>query len=233
MQEYMAHHQGMILVALDNYLSAPTPGQDGPMIQRFHADPRLQSVDLMLQERVPADVPLAYPQPGDLAPTRRSLPPVITLPWSVPATGAAAPHVHYLSNGRYSLLITASGGGVSRWGDVDLTRWRASATLDDWGTWLYVQTATAARSGRRRTSPPVCRPRPAMSASMRTRPSSGAHRSSRSISRWRLPLPRSRRRDQAPHPAQPSRRKAAAGADQLRQGCHGCTACRSTPSSLQ
>ncbi len=138
-QEYMAHHQGMILVALDNYLSAPTPGQDGPMIQRFHADPRLQSVDLMLQERVPADVPLAYPQPGDLAPTRRSLPPVITLPWSVPATGAAAPHVHYLSNGRYSLLITASGGGVSRWGDVDLTRWRADTTLDDWGTWLYVQ----------------------------------------------------------------------------------------------
>ena len=49
------------------------------------------------------------------------------------------PHVHYLSNGRYSVLISASGGGFSRWGDVDLTRWHADTTRDDWGTWLYVQ----------------------------------------------------------------------------------------------
>ena len=75
-QEYMAHHQGMILVALDNYLSALPLGQDGLMVQRFHSDPRLQSVDLLLQDRVPADVPLEFPQPGDLAPTRRSAPPV-------------------------------------------------------------------------------------------------------------------------------------------------------------
>jgi cyclic beta-1,2-glucan synthetase len=142
-QEYMAHHQGMILVALDNYLStlplAQNGVQDGVMVQRFHSDPRLQSVDLLLQERVPADVPLEFPRLGDLAPTRRAAPPVIALPWEVPAEGAPMPHVHYLSNGQYSLLITASGGGVSRWGDLDLTRWRADTTLDDWGTWLYVQ----------------------------------------------------------------------------------------------
>ena len=138
-QEYMAHHQGMILVALDNYLSEAPLGQDRVMVQRFHSDPRLQSVDLLLQERVPTDVPLEKPQPDDLAPTRRSLTPVIAWPWAVPTEGAPAPHVHTLSNGHYSLLITASGGGVSRWGDLDLTRWRADTTLDDWGTWLYVQ----------------------------------------------------------------------------------------------
>ena len=136
--EYMAHHQGMILVALDNYLSEVATERDALMLQRFHSDPRLQSVDLLLQERVPADVPLEFPQPGDFAPTRRSLPPVISVPWEAP-TGAPMPHVHYLSNGRYSLLISATGGGFSRWGDFDLTRWRADTTRDDWGTWLYVQ----------------------------------------------------------------------------------------------
>jgi hypothetical protein len=136
--EYMAHHQGMILVALDNFLSEVATGQDAVMLQRFHSDPRLQSVDLLLQERVPVDVPLEFPQPGDFVPTRRSLPPVISVPWEVP-TGAPIPHVHYLSNGRYGVLISASGGGFSRWGDVDLTRWRADTTRDDWGTWLYVQ----------------------------------------------------------------------------------------------
>ena len=85
-QEYMAHHQGMILVALDNYLSEAPLGQDPVMVQRFHSDPRLQSVDLLLQERVPTDVPLEKPQPDDLAPAqRRSLTPVIALPWAVPA----------------------------------------------------------------------------------------------------------------------------------------------------
>ncbi len=136
--EYMTHHQGMILVALDNYLSEVATERDAVMLQRFHSDPRLQSVDLLLQERVPMDVPLEFPQPGDLAPTRRSLPPVISTPWEAP-TGAPTPQVHYLSNGRYSMLISATGGGFSRWGDFDLTRWRADTTRDDWGTWLYVQ----------------------------------------------------------------------------------------------
>ena len=76
---------------------------------------------------------MTWRPPG--APPHRS----IALPWAVPAEGAPTPHVHYLSNGHYSVLITASGGGVSRWGDLDLTRWRADTTLDDWGTWLYVQ----------------------------------------------------------------------------------------------
>jgi cyclic beta-1,2-glucan synthetase len=57
------------------------------------------------------------------------------------------PQVHVLSNGRYSVLVTSAGSGYSRyalrlskgWREVDLTRWRADATLDDWGTWIYVK----------------------------------------------------------------------------------------------
>ena len=52
---YMAHHQGMSLVALDNALN------DAPMQQRFHADPRVQAADLLLQERIPHLVPLKNP----------------------------------------------------------------------------------------------------------------------------------------------------------------------------
>ncbi len=49
------------------------------------------------------------------------------------------PLVHFLSNGRYGVLISNAGGGYSRWSDLALTRWRADTTLDDWGCWLYVQ----------------------------------------------------------------------------------------------
>ena len=52
---WMAHHQGMTLLAVDNVLNA------SPMQQRFHADPRVQAADLLLQERLPQLVPLKNP----------------------------------------------------------------------------------------------------------------------------------------------------------------------------
>ncbi len=42
---YMAHHQGMSLVALDNVL------QDRVMQARFHSEPAITAADLLLQER--------------------------------------------------------------------------------------------------------------------------------------------------------------------------------------
>ena len=47
-RSYMAHHHGMSMVALANVL------HDEIMVRRFHADPRLQTVELLLQEQLPA-----------------------------------------------------------------------------------------------------------------------------------------------------------------------------------
>ena len=44
---FMAHHQGMSLVALDNVL------HEDVMQRRFHADPLIQATELLLQERIP------------------------------------------------------------------------------------------------------------------------------------------------------------------------------------
>ncbi len=43
---YMAHHQGMILLALDSALNST------PMQRRFHSSPLVQSAELLLQERL-------------------------------------------------------------------------------------------------------------------------------------------------------------------------------------
>ncbi len=139
-RSYMAHHQGMILLALTNYL------QNQAMISRFHADPRVQSVELLLQERVPQQAPLEVPHPEEVGVLPPARPRAAFSPWPAPVD-APFPQVHFLSNGRYGVLITSFGGGFSRyalgsregWQEVDLTRWRADTTLDNWGTWLYVQ----------------------------------------------------------------------------------------------
>jgi cyclic beta-1,2-glucan synthetase len=52
---------------------------------------------------------------------------------------AAAPHTHLLSNGNYSVMLTAAGSGFSRWRDLSLTRWREDATCDPWGSYFYLR----------------------------------------------------------------------------------------------
>lgn len=129
---YMAHHQGMILLSLSNYLL------DGPAVRRFHADARVESVEFLLQEQTPQGAPVEYPHPqkiGLVHPIHSS----VSLDGWRAVRASRHPQVHSLTNGSYSLLVTSSGAGYSRWGETDLTRWRADPTLDPWGVWLYVQ----------------------------------------------------------------------------------------------
>ncbi|PKN95371.1 MAG: cellobiose phosphorylase [Chloroflexi bacterium HGW-Chloroflexi-6] len=130
-RSYMAHHQGMCLLALNNFLMG------NKMIRRFHADPRIKNVELLLQEQTPLRVETQSPHQhgaGIVHPPRSR---VELAPWTV-SPSSPYPQVHCLTNGSYSLLITATGSGYCRLGDLDLTRWRADTTLDNWGQWLYV-----------------------------------------------------------------------------------------------
>ncbi len=77
-QSYMAHHQGMILLAACNYLS------DDVMVQRFHADERIQSVELLLQEKIPQNPPIEYPHPDEPADLPGRMRSVNSAPWRVP-----------------------------------------------------------------------------------------------------------------------------------------------------
>ena len=44
-----------------------------------------------------------------------------------------------LSNGSYTVMITAACAGYSTWRDLDITRWREDATRDCWGQFYYVR----------------------------------------------------------------------------------------------
>ncbi|HET8941001.1 MAG TPA: glycosyl transferase family 36 [Rudaea sp.] len=44
-----------------------------------------------------------------------------------------------MSNGRYSVLLAATGSGFSRWRDLAVTRWREDPVCDGWGSYLMVR----------------------------------------------------------------------------------------------
>ncbi|HSJ88151.1 MAG TPA: glucoamylase family protein [Anaerolineales bacterium] len=129
---YMAHHQGMIMLSLHGRIF------DKLMVRRLHADPRIKSVELLLQENTPVNAPTEHPRPQNMETRQGTFARIPLDSWRV---SADAPYmqVHTLSNGNYTVLITASGSGFSRWKDFDLSRWRADPTLDDWGQWIYVE----------------------------------------------------------------------------------------------
>ncbi len=130
---YFAHHQGMSFVAMSNAL-------DGARMQsRFHADPMVSSAELLLQERVPRGVPLVSPHVEEVREVRsvRELPPPVTRAYATANT--PVPSTHFLSNGRYSVMVTNAGGGYSRWEGLSVTRYREDVTRDCWGTFFYVR----------------------------------------------------------------------------------------------
>jgi cellobiose phosphorylase len=135
-RSYMAHHQGMSLLSLAYALL------DRPMQNRFESEPLFQATMLLLQERIPKPAVLR-PQVTELPSVRipKELPEMPTRILNRP--GTPIPEVQLLSNGRYHVMVTNSGGGSSRWKDLAVTRWREDTTCDDWGNFCYLRDLTS------------------------------------------------------------------------------------------
>jgi cyclic beta-1,2-glucan synthetase len=131
---FMAHHQGMSLLAFAHVLL------DQPMQRRFMSDPLARATELLLQERVPKKGATLHPHAAEVSAAARppsadvgSIMRVFTDP------NTPIPEVHLLSNGRYHVMATHAGGSYSRWRDLAVTRWREDATSDGWGTFIYLR----------------------------------------------------------------------------------------------
>ena len=130
---FMAHHQGMTIIAIANALL------DGTMRTRFHADPIVQATELLLQERTPRDVaveiawasePKSDANVEDMSPSGGRV---------LKTAHSATPSTKILSNGSYTVMITAAGSGYSRWRDLAISRWREDATCDEWGSYIFLR----------------------------------------------------------------------------------------------
>jgi cellobiose phosphorylase len=55
------------------------------------------------------------------------------------SSASASHQLCLLSNGTYSVMLSDSGSGFSRWRDLAVTRWREDATRDHWGGYLLLR----------------------------------------------------------------------------------------------
>jgi cyclic beta-1,2-glucan synthetase len=139
-RSYMAHHQGMLLVAINNLLNEQV------MVERFHADREIQTGELLLNERIPASAPPEWPlaeqaESASTAPVEA--PPIAAPPWSPEAQGR--PQAFVLSNGRLSSVLTDSGAGGLRWEGLAITRYQPDVVGDGDGMWVYLRDEESGR----------------------------------------------------------------------------------------
>ncbi len=134
-KSYMAHHQGMSILALNNYLNGNI------MQKRFHNDPVVDAAKLLLQEKVPANIILTKE-------TKERILPFNDITFDIEDSyreynmpDFVLPKAHILSNGAYSVMVTDKGTGYSRSTLMDVTRWREDITFDNYGIFFYIRNA--------------------------------------------------------------------------------------------
>ena len=132
-QAFMAHHHGMSLLALGNTVLGPK------MQDRFLSNPEFRAATLLLQERIPTANALMHPHAREAQVSRRipgrTAEPVMRV-FTNPNT--PVPEVHLLSNGRYHVMVSAAGGGYSRWNKTSITRWREDPTAESFGIFCFI-----------------------------------------------------------------------------------------------
>ena len=135
-KNYMAHHQGMTLVALCNVLCAQAP-------QRwFSQTPLVRAYETLLHERCPRQItstanPRRLPEFAEDRAANAFQSRKVN-----PVDGQWQP-THLLSNGQYSVALRANGAGVSRWSKhnmrYNISRWRDDLLRDQYGTFIYIR----------------------------------------------------------------------------------------------
>jgi cyclic beta-1,2-glucan synthetase len=129
---FMAHHQGMSIVALANVLL------EGCAQRWGMAPPVIEAVASLLHERAPREVStLATPPSGGPPQALKGRSPGL-LREVLPGSTAIEP-TQLLGNGRYSVTLRANGAGWSRWGTLGITRWRDDALRDAYGSFFYLR----------------------------------------------------------------------------------------------
>ena len=131
-KSYMAHHQGMILVSINNYLNHSI------MRERFHSEVMVKATEVLLEEKRQSHL---------ISVAKRGYTIKVGKPlfkedlYNNRYVSNVTPEnvvANYLSNHRYGVMITSDGDGFSRYDDRMLYRWRADIYADS-GNYIYIK----------------------------------------------------------------------------------------------
>ncbi len=120
---YMAHHQGLILLAINNLF------HQNILQKRFMKNPQMQAVDILLQEKMPENIIITKEEKekvekmkyvDDQSYTQKE----ITKPVS------KLPQMNVLANENYTIVTDSKGQGYSKYGDILIHRYKKTDEVE-------------------------------------------------------------------------------------------------------
>ena len=132
-KSFMTHHQGMSLVAINNFL------HNGIMRRRFHAEPLVKATEVLLEEKrqtyfISISKKGYAVNFGKIDIQEDEVLGKRYVNWVAPQI----PAVNYISNNNYSLMITSDGDGFSNYKGMMLNRWRPDVYANT-GNYIYIK----------------------------------------------------------------------------------------------
>ena len=126
-KNYMVHHNGMVMMALDNIIN------NDVFKKRFHSISAVKAYEILLKEKdihnyvydresVPMDLGLHYVEEKLV---KREI--------------LRKNEVNLLSNGSYTVMTTGFGGGISKKDSMTINRWREDPSIQKGGIFIYVK----------------------------------------------------------------------------------------------
>ncbi len=128
---YMAHHQGLSLLSINNFL------KDNILQKRFYNNPEIEAIDILLQERMPAKMIITKEKKEKI-----EKPKIVSdgnyIERVYQKTGTLPINIDFLSNDNYQICIDENGEGYSKYKNKLVTSYKETSELNQ-GVFFYIK----------------------------------------------------------------------------------------------
>lgn len=128
---YMAHHQGLILLSINNILN------DNVLKTRFNNNPEIEATDILLQEKMPINMIITKEKKEKITNLNENMDSGYAQ--RVPLEkNLIVSDIHVLSNEHYKITIDENGQGKSEYDDILINNYKETSELKQ-GIFFYVK----------------------------------------------------------------------------------------------
>lgn len=134
---YMAHHQGLILLSINNLV------KDKIIQKRFMQNPEMQSIAILLEERMPENVIITKEKKEKVEKIRYKIEEVYTERVQQ-KVNRMLPISNVISNNNYTIVMGDKGNGYSKYKDIIINRYKKTEDIAQ-GIFFFIKNVKTKR----------------------------------------------------------------------------------------
>lgn len=128
---YMAHHQGLILLSINNLINQDI------LVKRFSSNPEIEAVDILLQERMP-DKAIITKEKKEKVEKIKIKDYESNYKQVYTKYDARLNNLNLISNGKYTICTLENGENISKYGNIQINRFKQTEDLRQ-GIFFYIK----------------------------------------------------------------------------------------------